>query len=88
MITDPAPYIIFAGLLGAAIGFFGCGIFASNKIRRANFEGYKEGLDAGKRAMAEMIDATLARPAVRITPDGRAHYSPPTERGIHSASSH
>lgn len=87
MHTDPMPYIIFAGLLGAAIGFFGCGIFASHKIRRANFEGYKEGLNAGKRAMAEsMIDKIITKPSVRITPDGRAHYSP-TELGLQSASS-
>lgn len=50
MITsDPIYWILFAGLVGASIGFFGCGIYASNKIRRANFEGYKEGLAAGER---------------------------------------
>lgn len=49
MTTDPMPYIIFAALLGAAIGFFGCALFASGKIRRANLEGYKEGIAFAKK---------------------------------------
>lgn len=81
MITDPMPYIVFAGILGACIGFFGCGIYASSKIRRANFEGYKEGLAAGKRTMAEkMIDEIITKPSthsVRLHPDGSASYTPP-----------
>ena len=55
MTTDPMPYILFAGILGTCIGFFGCGLYASNKIKRANLEGYKEGLDAGKRQIASHI---------------------------------
>jgi hypothetical protein len=42
MTTDPAPYIIFAAALGASIGFFGCAIFASKAIKRANLQGWKE----------------------------------------------
>ncbi len=49
MQTDPMPYILFAAVLGAAIGFIGCALYASDKIKRANLEGYKEGLAAGKR---------------------------------------
>jgi hypothetical protein len=48
--NDPTAWILFAALLGACIGFFGCAIFASSKMRRANFEGYKEGLAAGERS--------------------------------------
>lgn len=55
MKTDPTYYILFAAVLGACIGFFGCGIYASTKIRRANLEGYKEGLAAGKRQIADHI---------------------------------
>lgn len=55
MTTDPMPWIIFAAMLGAAIGFFGCAIYASNKIKRANLEGYKEGLRAGRRQTAAHI---------------------------------
>lgn len=55
MTTDPAAYIIGAAIVGACIGFFGCALYASNKIRRANLEGYKEGLRAGKRQIASHV---------------------------------
>jgi hypothetical protein len=44
MTTDPAVYIIAAAILGACIGFFGCALFASSQIRRANRDGYAEAL--------------------------------------------
>lgn len=50
MTTDPAIYIIAASLLGGAIGFFGCALFASHAIRRAEQEFYREGFDACNRA--------------------------------------
>lgn len=55
MKTDPTYYILFAAMLGAAIGFFGCALYASRIIKRSNLEGYKEGLAAGKRQIANHI---------------------------------
>jgi hypothetical protein len=55
MHTDPIAYIIGAALLGGMIGFFGCCLYASDKIRRANLEGYKEGLDAANRKLIDHI---------------------------------
>lgn len=81
MHSDPMPYILFAALLGAAIGFFGCALFASNKIRRANLAGFREGLDHARRSSSQ--PSTL-NSQTTITPDGWAHYSP-TERGLQSA---
>jgi len=49
MQSDPMPYIIFAAVLGACIGFFGCGIFASDKIKRANLQGFKEGMNHARK---------------------------------------
>ena len=49
MTNDPTPWILFAAILGACIRFLPCAIIASSKLRRANFEGYKEGLAAGER---------------------------------------
>jgi hypothetical protein len=50
------PYIIFAAILGGCIGFFGCGIFASHAIKRANLEGYKEGLAATNRKLLDLLE--------------------------------
>lgn len=35
-------YIYAAGFLGGALGFFTCAVMASNRIRRANLDGYLE----------------------------------------------
>lgn len=56
MNSDPMPYIIFAAILGGCIGFFGCGIFASHAIKRANLEGYKEGLAATNRKLLDLLE--------------------------------
>lgn len=46
---DPAPYIIFAALLGAMIGFFGCALFASRRIKEDTRDAYWEGYYAANR---------------------------------------
>jgi hypothetical protein len=43
MHSDPAAYIIFAALLGACIGFFGCSLFASRAINRRQIDSYRRG---------------------------------------------
>jgi hypothetical protein len=41
--TDPTSYILFAGLLGAAIGFFGAAILASRTITRVRKDAWTDG---------------------------------------------
>lgn len=42
MTTDPTTYILAAGLLGSALGFFACALFTARTVRRSNLEGFKE----------------------------------------------
>lgn len=49
MTTDPTAYIIAAALVSAAIGFFGCALFVSKRIREEREESYWEGYSACNR---------------------------------------
>ena len=53
---DPAPYIIFAALLGAMIGFFGCALFASRRIKEDTRDAYWDGYYAANRENAAHND--------------------------------
>lgn len=44
MHSDPTAYIIAAAVLGASIGFYAAALMASHTVRRANIEGWKEGV--------------------------------------------
>ncbi len=46
---DPAPYIIAAAVLGSMIGFFGCALFASRRIKEDTRDAYWEGYYAANR---------------------------------------
>lgn len=54
MNTDPMIYILAAALLGAAMGFMGCALFSSRRIRRANLEGYLEAVRFQKKMEKEV----------------------------------
>jgi hypothetical protein len=49
MTTDPAPYILAAAIIGSMIGFFGCALLVSRRIREAERESYWEGYYAANR---------------------------------------
>lgn len=44
MQNDPTAYILGASLLSACIGFFGCAIMCSRRIREAWNDGWKSGV--------------------------------------------
>ena len=46
---DPTAYIIFAAMLGGAIGFFGCALFASRTITRIRRQTYQDGYECCNR---------------------------------------
>lgn len=47
--SDPGAWILFAALVGACIGFFGCALFASRNLRKAARGGWREGYAACNR---------------------------------------
>lgn len=49
MITDPAAWIVFVSLLGASIGFYGCALVASRRIREERRAMWREGYAACNR---------------------------------------
>lgn len=49
MNSDPAAWIVFASLLGGAIGFYGCALFASRRIREERRTMWREGYAACNR---------------------------------------
>lgn len=53
---DPAPYIIAAAVLGSMIGFFGCALFASRRIKEDTRDAYWEGYYAANREIAAHND--------------------------------
>jgi hypothetical protein len=44
MHSDPTPYIAFTALACFVIGFFACGIICARRIRRAEIDGWKQGV--------------------------------------------
>lgn len=72
---DPMPYIVFAALVGGAIGFFGCALMTSGSIRRAERRAYWDGFAACNREHAKLDEQP-----VEIRPDGSATYTPPRLR--------
>ena len=44
MTTDPTTYILATALLSGSIGFFGACLITARTVRRANLEGWKEGV--------------------------------------------
>jgi hypothetical protein len=48
--SDPAAWIVFATLVGAAVGFFCTALFAGRRIREERAESYWEGYGACNRA--------------------------------------
>lgn len=47
--SDPGAWIFFAAIVGAAIGFFACALFASYNLRKASRSGWREGYAACNR---------------------------------------
>jgi hypothetical protein len=44
MHSDPIALNLFLTILGFCFGFFGCGLFAARRIRRAEIDGWKQGV--------------------------------------------
>ena len=44
MQPDPTPYIAFTALVCFSIGFFACAIICARRIRRAELDGWKQGV--------------------------------------------
>jgi hypothetical protein len=44
MHTDPTPYIAFTAAVCFIIGFFACAIICARRIRRAEIDGWKQGV--------------------------------------------
>jgi hypothetical protein len=76
MTTDPAPWIIFAALLGAMIGFFGCAIIVSRRIREAERESYWEGYYAANRENNAHTERELS--ATQSPPQAQSWLNPST----------
>jgi hypothetical protein len=49
MSADPAAWIVFASVLSASIGFYGCALFASKRIREERRANWREGYAACNR---------------------------------------
>lgn len=49
MINDPTIFILAAALIGACIGFFGCSIFASSRIRSIEDDSFQAGYECCNR---------------------------------------
>lgn len=47
--NDPIAYILFAALVGAAIGIIGTALYCSAEIRRERRESWKEGFHCARR---------------------------------------
>lgn len=49
MYSDPTAYIILAALLGGSIGFFGCALYASRRIREIESNAWSRGRQCTER---------------------------------------
>jgi hypothetical protein len=59
MTSDPIAYIVFASLLGGAIGFFACALFASRKIKQIDRTRWREGYAAANRDHARRRESSI-----------------------------
>ena len=50
MHSDPTAYILATAIISGALGFFGCALFAAQRIREERRESYWEGYGACNRA--------------------------------------
>ena len=48
-LSDPTVYIIAAAMLSGAISFMGACVCTARSVRRANFEGFREGLQYAEK---------------------------------------
>lgn len=53
MTCDPILYFVAGCMVSAAIGFFGCALFASSRIREIRNDAYWEGYGACNRELQE-----------------------------------
>lgn len=81
MTQDPTAYILFAALLGGAIGFFGSALLTSGSIRKAQRDAYWDGFAACNREHAKHDPRSVpAQADVELRADGSASYTPPKLR--------
>lgn len=52
-LSDPAVYILAAAILSGGISFMGACVICSHRLRRANFEGFREGVQYAERRQRE-----------------------------------